>query len=75
MSRNPGDWIADREMLALAAADPSLSDGAVRSLCLARFGIMDAEAAAWAKTVAHKIEYAALSQANSTSTNSQEQKP
>jgi hypothetical protein len=69
MSGNPGDWVADRDMLALAAADPSLSDGAVRCLCLARFGVMDPEAAAWAKSIAHKINIAALSQSHPQSPN------
>lgn len=55
MSRTAGDWIADREMLAEAAADPSLSDGAVRMLCLARVGVIGKEEMAWAKAALAKF--------------------
>jgi hypothetical protein len=41
-------WAADREMLAEAAADTSLSDGAVRALCLAKVGEVTQEVRDWA---------------------------
>ncbi len=42
-------WVADRKMLAEAAEDQSLSDGAVRSLCLARRGEITPEIRQWAE--------------------------
>jgi hypothetical protein len=53
LSTEPGEaegaWVADREMLAEAAEDPSLSDGAVRALCLARQGRITPEIRQWAQ--------------------------
>lgn len=51
MTHKPGDWVADRETLAEAAADPSLSNGAVRALCLICVGEITAEDRAWAIAV------------------------
>lgn len=41
-------WVADRQTLFEAAMDSSLSDGAVRALCIAREGEITDEAKAWA---------------------------
>lgn len=52
LSTEPGEargkWVADREMLAEAAEDPFLSDGAVRALCIARRGKITPEIRQWA---------------------------
>jgi len=46
------EWIADRATLVEAALDPSLSDGAVRALVVARWGEITPEIEAWARTAA-----------------------
>lgn len=54
--RVPGDFVADRDMLFEAAMDPSLSDGAVRSLCIARVGKITDEDKKWAAGVLAELK-------------------